>query len=407
MLLDKNKILKLLNRKQAFVEVNLKENSTHISYIIVSSNKGSLIIVKKGNHVSSLNELKNKLPNSIPTHYIFTGNGILFRILQNPNNLDVSGLIEYCFSTIDLKTVYYTSKNEGDSYFLSLIRKEKLNEFVSELKKHDLAPTTVYFGQSNITVLGKYIEQSNNSIETGGLLFNFKDRVLSSISKVDTEEPKYYTIGDEQIESDYIVAFSTALIYFGQNDGIQSCNDTYSLNQYYTSDRLYKQLYNISWKSAVGFLFVVLLINFFLFDKLNKRNNELLQNIYQLEKGRDVKIQKAIQTKEEMKILSEFGFLYQYTYTQYVDELSNSLLNGMYFNELKINPQINGKTNKKIAFNTGKISLEGKNLKKAGIDKYKESINNKKWVKSTNIKSVSRKGSNSSYYFAIDIDIIH
>ncbi len=400
-------MLKILNRKQAFIEINLTDKSLHISYIVVSNRKGSLIVTGKEKGIRSFSELHSILPKNIPAHYIFTGSGILFRILKNPDNLDTPMLIGSCFNSIDLNTVYYSTKNEGDNLFLSLIRKEKLIELLNELEKHNLFPTSIHFGQTNISLLGKYFEQNNFIIETGGLIFNFQNNQLNAITKVETKDPKYYEIGDEHIESDHIIVFCTALGYLSFNDDVQYSNDALSLNQDLRSDFLFKRLFKASWIIAVSIFFTTLLINFFLFNVLNDRNGELHAKINQFEVGREMKKQKAIQTKEEIETLSEFGFLNEFEYTRYVDELSNSLPEEMSFNELTINSLIDKKTNKRIFFNIGQISVDAKNQKKSGIDIYREAINNMAWVRSTNLKSVSRRGRDLSYYFVMEIDILH
>jgi|GEM_PF-3325874 len=407
MFLNKHKILSTINSKQAFIELINYGNNWKINYIITRLKKGNLYIETKQNNINSFDELRKKLPSNLPTHFIINGDGVLFRIVNNTEQLEANELISDTFNTLDLSDVYFENNNDGNINYLSIIRKEKLNNILNKLRETGFKPASIQAGYSNIHLLGKYLDSNISSVIIEGMSFNFQEGNLQSCNKTKEAKNTSYNIDIENIESEYLNVFCLAMVGYTTNSFASYCVDLAILNQKLFEEMYYSKLATQGWKTAVGILFSLLLMNFILFDYLNKQNNELSQQIYQIEKGRETIIQQEKQSIDDTRILLEYGFLNNNNYSQYIDELSNSLISGMHFIELEINPQVVQKTSKSLTIKAGYIIVEGINEGAKGIELFEQNVKNKSWIKSTNLRKVSRKNNSSNVYFSLVIDFIN
>ncbi len=215
--------------------------------------------------VNQPSELDELVKTSIPLSLVITDDQILSKKVANTGT-DTEVLRE-AFPNLNLNDFYYEILRTSTTSFISVCRKQYVENLISTYQKASLKIASVYLGSLKMNALSQYANDdklySNNSD------VSFVNNEINTISKNSSHTTEQYNIDGLNLSSEHMLPLAVAL------DEVLN-TETISGNVTSRNVELYKDFKEASFfKNAlqigVGFLLITLLINFFVFNTKYKK----------------------------------------------------------------------------------------------------------------------------------------
>jgi len=353
--------------------------------------KNSLTIGEKKGYRGSLDEALASIPNSTPIAVSLTGKGVLTKRIDGVGELNAQRLSEV-FPNFKSESFYVQQFAGDENVFVSIVRKEQVESLLESLNlsQHKvlcmtLGPFAVSQVLSQINTYGQELCFSGHRINyTEG----FKWRDYKSSPEAMSEFP--IKIEQEKLGEEYLIAYATAfqLILYPRLNTIE-------LPVTEMSDRLedftQKQKFRFRLVAILGFLFVLLLVNFFVFSAY-RAENELLYTRVNLQSSSAENLQmlekKTIQEQERLKMLGWYRGL---PYSWLADQVSSDMPAAVELTELSVSPviQAEGNTERKEIYQSGKISIKGFTGDPIAVNDWIYKLKERAWVQQVQMQRFS------------------
>ncbi|WP_317897775.1 hypothetical protein [Aurantibacillus circumpalustris] len=320
------------------LEVCYNDEGTKYHCTTLRSKNNKLEIVQTNSYEDSLVLPETITKNKIPVVIILNGKGIIIKKITLAENLeeDFKEIIKQNLPAIQIDDFYaQIFKQSDNSAFISLCRKEQVNNIITDLKnkKYDLA--TVLIGAP--AVIGLQPLWSNfNSIETSIHLIELTNGVLDTISTQESTIPKTVKIDDLSFGSEYTLGFACGLSYLMQRPVAE--NNSEVLSQLVIK-HIEKNKFRFLVISAVIIAFVSAVVNVLFytsyFDKNNKLETEL--SVYQ---GKYEQINQLLSDYQKNKgLIENAGVLNRNKLSEYADKIGKTLPDEVVLSDLYFNPK--------------------------------------------------------------------
>ncbi len=388
-------------KEHVFAEICLKEdNGYSINSIVAKMNKGNLIIHEKKEGVTSMEEFVKQIPAHIPVHFYISGSGIISRILEKDSSLpDKEVDFGELFPTIVQDEVYYTTNDLNGIAVINLIRRDKLDAILAEIKSLSVHCIYLEIGMGVVGILGNYLTTSE--LHFRSTLLKFIQGKLDGFSK-SSDPPKPVCVGDEIIQQDQILTYAGALHYYEKKENNTPSNELTVLIQGLRNDYLFQRLFSKGWKSGLLFVFILLLANFLMFNSYSDKNNQLRQQQNMLDQNLQKKRESQSRQLKLQEIFNACGFQHDYHYARYMDDLSNDLHSGMSLTRVEMNPEIQ-KGNRKASFTFNRVRVQGTTSNANILNTYVNRILSNSWVSDVSIHTIDGSSGNAAMYFDLDM----
>lgn len=386
------------------VEYNSSDES--YAYCQIKNYYGSISIKKEGTSILTIEELNNKIgknksipfsPNP-PVCLTITGKQILIKEVIADYEEEENILLQKALPGAKPNDFYIQKYWNQNSWILSVIKVDKLNEILEELKITGLDCLEVTLGPLTVfNIFGENQQEIN--------LPNCNLSKIGSEYQIYSEENKVgrsIQIGDEEINFHQIISFSAGLNFFSKNDGLEQVENK-GLNK--TNEEVKFHIYQI----ALLRLFFVLVLfmwvtNYFL--SLNYQNALIDLKDITGEQQTELKIyeQNKRDFDQKRSILSATGVLSSNNYSYYADRVailvpqSISLLTleiGLLENRIKEDEKL--KINKKLA------SIRGVSSKTIELKEFLLKLEQEDWVNESVIQSYELDNRENPGLFEIKI----
>lgn len=395
---------KHISRKQAFVEVFFQEESTSFNVIVTSLKKNQLTIEKKLVNLKNTDELISQIPVAIPLHLILTGYGIISRVVEirkDNQSADENYLLS-TFPNINTEDVHYSFIKSEHVGLIGVIKKTKLDTFLKEFST-EVNIASISIGQFAIHKLGDYINEETFIIQHRDIEYHFERNELIKTQETKVTNEETLNIGDERIEPEILIPYCLALNHYDNDDNYLIDKDLKKKNEGSFEEYVYGRLYGFLWKGSLAIILIVLLVNYFVFDHVMDKNNQLSQKISIVENNNKTIAEDNQKTTELNQMLSEYGFLNQTMYSIYTDHLSNELTDKIYFTSVEFHPLLKSKSKNIINFEKNKIVVNGYSNDNNELNNYIQRLDEKEWIDFINIVSIENKKGSNTLLFQIEI----
>lgn len=403
----------LQNNFAAGIEINLlPENNIEIHLTSLVLKKEHWDIEKKQIGLKSIEEIKNHITTEIPLNIAINGKGILHKKVSSEFN-DNTRIIEQIFPNAKPENFYLQKQaSTNNQLFVSVIRKSVLDEILQKFRQNGFYILSVSLGPFCISSAKEFLPQlfsnqgSSESIIGKHQLIYQSDVIDTYLQKNSDAFNKFISINGISIEEELLIPASAAIQILQDNAGSISLQDVPMVKSDAEEWKQKKLFKVISWGGLI-FFFLVLLINFFIFQMLNSSNHELSQQLGQ-NKGQFTYLEKLKnQIKEKEKFLSEAGWLEPSRTSYYADQIAQTLPENIRLSELTIHPvEKNKKPNDKtVSFKTKTITVQGVCNKSTELNEWIKKLKNLNWVKEVTVQNYSQNSENEKGIFNLEIII--
>lgn len=370
----------LIKNEIAALEINISDDAVtyYLTHLKTKSNKLEL----EGTHqLKSLDEIPAKiLKNKIPFVLVVNGKGILFKKVTlaeagaTPEQIIQANLPAVSASDFYIQLV----EQENGTGFLSLCRKEIINNYLDNLKFKKAEVAQVLIGIPSLlglqALLGNFnqLKLPNYAVElTNGLVENITP---------ESNEPAVLKLEDTQIYSNFVLSFASGFHYF-----TKSLQATYSNPELEEITKKHIQNNRLKFCTiafvAIAFVIAVTNVLFYTtyFDQNNRLETEL--GVYQ---GKYEQINQLLNEYQKKKDLIEnAGILGKNKLSEFADKIALTIPEEVVLTEMNFHPPIEREegVDSLLTFESNKIILRGNCNKSLIINEWVNVLNLQTFIK--------------------------
>jgi Tfp pilus assembly protein PilN len=315
----------------------------------------------------SLDAVCEKIPGQSPVCLLLNGKGIIYRKLAVSETVSEPDLIKTIIPNAKPEEFYlqqYTVavQNDKRTKLLALARKSPVDKILAEFTaKFDFVVDVSIspFEMDNLLPV-----LAENEIFYKNFLLEIKQQKIVDFSAV-TPETQTIHIGGNTIDADLLPAlalgFTFLLDYKKMNTPISDINER-------RKEYIYKQKIKLTGKLSLIALFVLLLVNFLVFDHFYKQVQAEQQSVA----NREETIDKLKTLKEEFasknRFLQQSGLLEQNRVAFYLDKLAATIPRDIALTDLQINPLANPNKKENVELINNLIRISGTSNKTSSFN---------------------------------------
>jgi hypothetical protein len=382
-------------------EVKMHADGTvELRLLNLSLHKKLININWKKNQASTLDKFNANI--SGPVAITLTGRGILFRKTNRIEELTSAGL-QGLFPGLKFSEFYVQNFISGDYSFVALIRKETLNLVLKAFvnRKHVLVISIGVFlvdhviPQLNIYIDDLEFDGHSISLKEDQTWIDYKPSTLNEsgfVLKVDIET----------IEEKYLLAYAAAfqLILSQRLEPIQIDVEEVQLNKI---DFFAKLLFEKRLTIMILSLFLILLVNFFLFTYYNLEN---ANNTGMASQRSEVFLnQKKVGSEISKKelLVERLGWNNGLSYAFICDQIGLIVPSSVTLTELSVNiPFV--KNVSELESGTKQVKVVGQAPDVYAVNQFIYACKNRKWVKQVKLQKFIADDQQKTQVFSIVID---
>ncbi|HET8885640.1 MAG TPA: hypothetical protein VFM70_04715 [Salinimicrobium sp.] len=374
------------------VEHSSKEGKDTINVTVLKKKKNELQM-ESSCQVNSVTGLSSEIGKNKPVFVVINTDNVLLKKIEN-QQLEPVKLVNLAFPNIRTEEFYYEILSNGKNHFISICRKDYVNNLITEYISNKIAVTGFSLGASIVSSISEFFKAP--VVFTSSLELEFDNGELNKINKIAEPPLEHYEINGLKMESKDTLSFAGAINMVLKNHTAISNFDGKSN----TLKDQFKQLrfFDVFLKFGIAFLLVLLLINFFFFNHYYN-SVQSLQQVSQVNlqsKNKIIELREKVDTKQEIvenmmaNITSRSSF--------YVNEIIQSLPSSILLNSLNFQPLLkNIKKGQLIEIDTDVIEISGDSRESDVFSEWIYELESLTWVKKVEVMEYSDAADLSSF----------
>ena len=317
----------------------------------------------------------------------FIGDRLLTRLSQ--------GVEQSLFKDIDLEDFYFQRTISESGWLIETAgRKQSIDNVLSSLHQKGFFVIDFFLGPSLIPLENKVLDRE---IILESLKFSFLEGKISEIEYSDSSN-SLFSVDEKEFCGDSAVIL-TALVHYLENGG-RTDKNLETIRKQFSYFKLQRGIFY----PAIGFLFVLLFLNFLIFSSytqkegsLKQRGNSRNEKISKIENLEKQLTEYSILVKENQADISE-------KYAFYSDRIAQLRPNKLWFDNFDIHPLISRiEKSKQLSFNNNTIQLTGETNQAGSLNVFINNLLKENWVEDIQILQYSKSVGNNTAVFKIKI----
>jgi len=368
-----------------------------ISLILLKLEKGKIVIVTSDENMENYLALHSCINKSTPLWLSITGRPVISKKLQeDPGNKYLHHVLPNA-KEADF-TISLVHNKQGE-VFVSVLRNESLEKVIRDLHDAGFSILGYSIGVASVDALFQYELMNAQTICIPGYKIVFSDGGLTEISSDDQEKEEKYTIAGEPVSNHHILPYATALYYLLNYEGF----DTVVSSDIHPDEESYvfKRINRYFALGSLVFIFLLLLVNFFIFNSKRSENKALSDKLayYQTFFIQRDSLRSEIAIKTSL--INQVGLRHNTRYGFYTDRIASAVPEGIVLDELIMNPAEDKiKANKAIHFYSF-IRVKGESKGSIVLNEWIKKLNQYNWIKDIEIISFEKTDNTGEFEFQI------
>ncbi|MGV8946812.1 MAG: hypothetical protein ACOH1N_10325 [Lutibacter sp.] len=395
-----NKALKYIKYGSIYgaVEHQKCDEGERLALLLLKKKKNEFNIELQ-NQFSSIVEMVKIINKEQHLYLIVNNNQVLSKSITK--DLNENNAIQKAFPNIKINDFYYEILQLDEKTYISICRKEYVNELINTYKKQHLNIIGFALGNSLINNLIPFVEKDKFS--TSNAIITTNKNELVSIDLVNDINETPYKINGIEISNSYILSLAGIITYYTNNSAI--INNFGNYNSSILKEFIQKRVFSIGLKSGLGLLFISLLINFLVFDYYNNHIENLTQKtqINQSQKEQLLFLNSELNNKK--KLVDDIVNSSSSKTSLYFDQIGSSLPSNILLNSIEYQPVLkNIEPSKEIDLNRQKLFIKGSAAGGESFSNWIEILEKLEWIKSVDIMDYGT-GKKTSTSFELRIEL--
>ena len=374
------------------MEIHIRpDNSFSCRYCTVSLEKDSLSIDQKQEAEADRTSLFKKVPADKPLAITLTGKGILIKKIAATQEVSSEQLSQY-FPNLKAEDFYLQNFQSGNTLYLSIISKQLVDEILQLAEKAGLKILLLSIGPFAVGQVLRQLNSYDHQLVFDGhrILYNksFEWEEYQYQPGANAEFP--IKIGIEPLKEQFLLAYATAFqlaLYERLNAAELEVETVKSQLLQFKQDKVFK----FRTGALLMLTFLLLLINFLVFNYYNEENAVLLSRVTQNTESTQSLNQLSKDIAMQESLLKKLGWHKGTSYAWISDQLGKSVPAGVSLTELQVNPLNATESNRlrKEVYETGKIKIKGESRELGPVNEWIYGLKELGWCKQVNLDSFS------------------
>jgi len=340
---------------------------------LLEKTKGVIYWKDKINQVSSLEKLSHLFKAGIGVCLSVEGKGVIIKQTSGESLQQVLPGIHAQDLWID------TYPKNSPHHWLACIRKVALQSLMDEVKGQKAFILSLSVGPFAVLSLSAHLPEGTIALAYTQL--TREGGQLLSVQPLNKEAAQSYSIGDEHIGSEFLLAYATALQGFMLNP---------QADQYFLEERkehTYHRLFKRLWPTALAVLLLALLINTVLYVPAFEKQQQLSVQGQALQGSLSTLDSLKIAYSSYEKQMNTLGWGLASHHAYYADQIAASLPAAIQLTSISVHPtqKIQGKDVLQRDF----IVIEGRTQEVQPLEEWVQKLNTLPWVVSTSSPAYS------------------
>jgi hypothetical protein len=343
----------LFKNQYCGIEHTSKNGATRL-YVAFLKKKKNEIDLKNCVEANSIAELSNILSKDIGVSLLINNEHVITKRVEH-NITEPLKLVNIAFPNINLNDFVYEVILQKTIHFVSICRKDYIEELIKSYKKSKISILKVNLGISTLSSITSFFNA--NEVYTNNSSMSIENSEIISIHNNEIVSPVSYRINGLNIANTHLLSFASALSYIIDNNNYSNFEVRENeLLVEYTLSQFFKKFT----KFALVFIFSLLLINFmfynFYFNKVEGLQQTSLVN--QHSKSKVIGLSKKIEKSE--KIVNDMLYSNSSKSSYYLNHIVNSIPSSIQFSQIDYQPLLKKvKTSEPILIDYNIILISG------------------------------------------------
>lgn len=374
----------------------IEHAENHAFHLLQLRKQKKTFVVSKRSSEKDFNQLIGALHEKPHVFVVFNNEQILTKKITEIQ-LEEKALFQRAFPTIKISDFYAETYQSNESTFVAIARKQYIDTELLQYQKKGIA--VIDFSLGNLVAKNLVGIVTEKKLLTSNASIYFETKRITDIIKERSSE-KTVVINELPISNLELLPLAGIIAYYTRNASSQIYRE---LKGHFTQ----KRIFELGLKSGLGFLLILLLGNFFIFNAYRNQVNEL-RGASVMSEDSNIKLehlQNNIRQKKQW--VARFQTASKSKLSQYLDELGQTtpatvLLHQMAFQPLKGVQR----ATKKLRFDKQKILLKGTCRNDEDFSAWMALLEKRNWVASIAINDYGkgkRGGSLSNFEFEITL----
>jgi hypothetical protein len=379
-----------------------QQNGEDIFFGLVLKKKRKQIDVETSFKAKNFNDLKSLVPKGKAINLVINTNAVLTKCVKS-NNEDIKKLVFLAFPNIKVDDFYYESLNQGENSFVSICRKSYIDDLLKVYDSKGIPIIDFSLGNLISSTLVPHVDF--DEIESSNTIISIKDKSIIGLIASKQEQNLSFNVNGLDIKNIELLSCASALNQIINGNRIQSSFE--DVKQELTTEFNQKQFFNQFIKLGLSFLFVVLLINFLVFNHYYNEVNTLRETAQVLETSKTKMISLSEKVQKTEKMVSDVLKSSSSKSSFYINDIINHLPEHIILKEFNYQPLLKRiKEDKAIENQKNTIRVSGEIHERVLFSQWISLLEEKLWVGSIQILSFEDiNNSSSSFKIKLIIDV--
>jgi Tfp pilus assembly protein PilN len=368
----------------------VNRNEWRISVIRTRIRNNEIDIVSSIENIKELKEAGDIIRHDIPIILHIDGWGVLVKDSGTENSSIPTNENDFFLKEYP--------KPDGNGSYFSIIRVDLLKSIVDFCNSASLNVTGLSFGPFNVALLAPFFDESKE-LKAGKWKITLNKGCINSLLAESIESESTHVIGGDTITSGLLPLYASILAFFSGNR--ENNNFIAKSRDEFVYGRLVKYLSILS----LSIVFLLLLLNFIIWDSLRDKNTELTFEVARNEQFLLQLAEKEKEFREKGNLVTQYiGENAKTHYSWYADKLGSTLPSDIRLTLMDIQP-LNKKQKSGIAieYKNSLIEVEGDAGNMADISTWMRTISNEKWVTQVELISFHTDNDQVTGHFKLQI----
>jgi hypothetical protein len=392
------------------IEVTFSPDNRYlIDGIVISNKKNRIVKEDEFTGITQVSELVKKADPKIPVSIVFNGKGILVKKI--PGGETLNNPLMAVLPNANPADFYFETQQYSGFSVAAISRKEIIESFIQLLKNAGFTVLQASLGFNTISHVLSFINLDDKlplitnlyslQADAGKNIIGYEVKETQDADQLRITE---YAIGNQYIRAAHILAFSAAVYILTDNlkntPILQSATLTHDRTEF-----RYQNLFKFAGMALLSFIFIVLLLNFFIYSHYFNKNKELhVTHVFSKEKQEQTAVIAArIKNKEEFLLRS--GWHKPCKASFYADRIAsltpfNTLLTSMAIYPVKSN--VSGEF-PVMNFKTDTIAVTGTCENPVDINQFMNNLKIIEQFKTVTLKNYLYKKEKETATFSLEI----
>lgn len=389
--------------------VLLPENTYEINVVSLKKTKSILAVEKQKEGIASFEELAQLIDTKLPIILVLNGKGIIHRKISFSGNDTPITLLNKVLPNANPNEFNIQQTVIGSSeVFVSLIRSSIVNEVIEHLKKNKLTNIAGCllgpFVINNLLPLVGANIISNEQLRISTFQLQIRKYQITDLTIAESQnnnEP--ILIGDNPVHPKLLVAFAAAISFFiGNEAGIVKSEVIDNIKEEFKQKLKFEF---IGWSLLIA-TFVILSVNYFIFNHYWTKSNELGSALASNQSALFRYDKLKLEFEQKKLFLEQNGLLESSRTSFYADKLAETLPSSIQWTDVNIHPVKKKQAESEGFFFENKIiKISGKCQKSTDLNDWMKELKLKSWISNVTLVNYTQDNETEDGLFLIEIKL--